>query len=62
MPRPPRPTARPGGAVPASAGLAVGLGGVGVTLADLVRLYAALAAGGRAVPLTLDREQQAEAA
>ncbi|WP_245535800.1 penicillin-binding protein 1C [Thiorhodococcus drewsii] len=32
-------------------GLAIGLGGVGVTLRDLVRLYAALARGGRAVDL-----------
>lgn len=33
------------------AGLAVALGGVGVTLEDLVRLYAALARGGEAAPL-----------
>jgi len=33
------------------AGLAVALGGVGVTLEDLVRLYAALANGGKSVPL-----------
>ena len=33
-------------------GLAMGLGGVGVTLADLVRLYAGLARGGTTVPLT----------
>lgn len=32
-------------------GLAVGLGGVGVTLRDLVSLYAAMARGGRAVQL-----------
>ncbi|MBK1721137.1 penicillin-binding protein 1C [Thiocystis violacea] len=32
-------------------GLAIGLGGVGVTLTDLVRLYAALARGGQAVEL-----------
>ncbi|WP_421726616.1 penicillin-binding protein 1C [Bauldia sp.] len=32
-------------------GLAIGLGGVGVSLRDLVGLYAALAAGGEAVPL-----------
>jgi penicillin-binding protein 1C len=37
----------PGGA----AGLAVSLGGVGVTLQDLVQLYAALARGGAALPL-----------
>lgn len=33
------------------AGLAVALGGVGVTLTDLVQLYAMLGNGGRAVPL-----------
>ncbi len=32
-------------------GLAIGLGGVGVTLTDLVRLYAAIARGGTAVDL-----------
>lgn len=32
-------------------GLAIGLGGVGVTLTDLVRLYAAIARGGTAVEL-----------
>jgi penicillin-binding protein 1C len=32
-------------------GLAIGLGGVGVTLADLVRIYGAIARGGRAMPL-----------
>jgi len=32
-------------------GLAIGLGGVGVTLHDLVRIYAALARGGRAIDL-----------
>jgi len=32
-------------------GLAVGLGGVGVTLADLVRVYGAIARGGSALPL-----------
>jgi len=36
----------------AQAGLAVGLGGVGVSLSDLVQLYAALANGGTARPLT----------
>ena len=35
-------------------GLAVGLGGVGVTLTDLVQLYAMLAQGGQAVSLTWD--------
>ena len=37
----------PGG----QAGLAVALGGVGVSLTDLTRLYAAIANGGQAVPL-----------
>lgn len=32
-------------------GLAIGLGGVGVTLRDLVRIYGAIARGGRAMPL-----------
>jgi penicillin-binding protein 1C len=32
-------------------GLAIGLGGVGLTLRDLVQLYAGLASGGRAKPL-----------
>jgi penicillin-binding protein 1C len=40
-------------------GLAIGLGGLGITLRDLVTLYAAIARGGEAVPLT---ELQAEAA
>src|SRR3712207_8032319 len=35
-------------------GLAVGLGGVGVTLTDLVAIHAAIARGGAAVPLTLE--------
>ena len=38
-------------------GLAVGLGGVGVTLADLVAIHAAIANGGQAVQLTLDAER-----
>ena len=38
-------------------GLAVGLGGVGVTLPDLVAIYAAIARGGTAVPLTIDAER-----
>lgn len=42
--------ALPGG----EAGLAVALGGVGVTLEDLARLYAAIARGGRAVALRWD--------
>jgi len=37
-------------------GLAVALGGVGVSLEDLVQLYAALAEGGRAVALHVDGE------
>jgi penicillin-binding protein 1C len=50
----------PGGAP----GLAVALGGVGVTLEDLARLYGALAAGGRPVALryTLDGAEAAGAA
>lgn len=36
------------------AGLAVALGGVGVTLEDLMRMYAALAQGGKAVDLTYE--------
>lgn len=32
-------------------GLAIGLGGVGVTLTDLVRIYGAIARGGRPMPL-----------
>ena len=32
-------------------GLAIGLGGVGVTLSDLVRIYGAIARGGRPMPL-----------
>jgi len=37
-------------------GLAVSLGGVGVTLQDMVQLYAALARGGVALPLTWRQE------
>lgn len=37
-------------------GLAVALGGVGVTLADMVQLYAALARGGAALPLRVTGE------
>jgi penicillin-binding protein 1C len=37
-------------------GLAVALGGVGVTLQDLVQLYAAIARGGVALPLTVDSD------
>jgi penicillin-binding protein 1C len=48
-------TLRQGGADPklpgGTAGLAVALGGVGLTLADLVQLYAGLAQGGIATPL-----------
>lgn len=43
----------PGGAEP---GLAVALGGVGLTLHDLVQAYAALARGGVARPLYLDAD------
>ncbi|MEX1235804.1 MAG: penicillin-binding protein 1C [Roseovarius sp.] len=42
------------------AGLAVALGGVGVSLSDMVQLYAALARGGEAIPLRW--RQGAEAA
>ncbi|MBM1555191.1 penicillin-binding protein 1C [Sulfitobacter mediterraneus] len=45
---------RAGGAVPrlqGKPGLAVALGGVGLTLADLVQLYGALPQGGQAAPL-----------
>lgn len=42
----------PGGAP----GLAVALGGVGVTLEDLVQLYASLARGGVALPLQITRD------
>jgi penicillin-binding protein 1C len=38
-------------------GLAVGLGGVGVTLTDLVAIHAAIARGGMSVPLTIDAER-----
>jgi penicillin-binding protein 1C len=38
-------------------GLAIGLGGVGVTLRDLTRLYAGLAADGQAMPLLIDRDR-----
>ena len=40
-------------------GLAIGLGGVGVTLADLVRIYGAIARGGRAMPLVELRDPAA---
>src|SRR5260370_1607555 len=48
----------PKGEVP---GLAMGLGGVGVTLADLTMLYAGLARGGNTVPL-IERRDVLEAA
>ncbi len=53
---------RRAGAVPALSdlsppGLAVGLGGVGVTLADLVAIHAAIANGGRAVDLTIQADR-----
>ena len=38
-------------------GLAVGLGGVGVTLTDLVAIHASIARGGLAVPLVIDAER-----
>ncbi len=46
---------RRAGAVPVLAntsppGLAIGLGGVGITLTDLVRIYGAIARGGRSMP------------
>ena len=41
------------------AGLAVALGGVGVTLTDMVQLYAALARGGDAIPLRWRQEGEA---
>jgi penicillin-binding protein 1C len=37
-------------------GLALGLGGLGVTLSDLTRLYAGLARGGEVIPLAFRRE------
>jgi penicillin-binding protein 1C len=38
-------------------GLAIGLGGVGVTLADLVAIHAAIANGGQAVALTMQQDR-----
>jgi penicillin-binding protein 1C len=49
--------ARPALAGHAPPGLAVGLGGVGLTLADLVALYAAMARGGEAVDLAIRADQ-----
>ena len=46
----PEPTADPG--------LAVALGGAGITLADLVRLYAALSNGGEVTPLRYRRDDR----
>jgi penicillin-binding protein 1C len=40
-------------------GLAMGLGGIGISLADLTKLYADLARGGAALPLT-ERKDEAE--
>jgi penicillin-binding protein 1C len=37
-------------------GLAVGLGGLGITLHDLVRLYAGVARGGETIPLSVQAE------
>jgi penicillin-binding protein 1C len=48
----------PGDAPP---GLAVGLGGLGVTLADLAKLYAGLARGGETAPLQRRAGEPAEA-
>ncbi|ADC61550.1 penicillin-binding protein 1C [Allochromatium vinosum] len=45
----------PDGSAP---GLAIGLGGVGVTLTDLVRLYAAIARGGSPVVLRVSLERE----
>jgi penicillin-binding protein 1C len=42
-------------------GLAMGLGGIGISLADLTRLYADLARGGAALPLIERRDQAASA-
>jgi penicillin-binding protein 1C len=44
------------------AGLAIGLGGLGLTLTDLVAVYAAIARGGEPVPLRLSRDGPAETA
>ena len=49
----PEPTADPG--------LAVALGGAGITLADLVRLYAALSNGGEVMPLRYQRDDSSGA-
>jgi penicillin-binding protein 1C len=46
----------------AAPGLAVGLGGVGISLADLTRLYLALARGGAAGPLRAFPDQREEPA
>jgi penicillin-binding protein 1C len=40
-------------------GLALGLGGLGVTLTDLTRLYAGLARGGEVIPLAFRRDDDA---
>jgi penicillin-binding protein 1C len=42
-------------------GLAIGLGGVGITLRDLTRLYAGLARGGEATPLQMRKDAPATA-
>jgi penicillin-binding protein 1C len=52
--------ARPSLAGHAPPGLAVGLGGVGLTLADLVAAYAAIARGGEAIDLAIRLDQPAE--
>lgn len=43
------------------AGLAVALGGVGMSLHDLVQLYAGIAQGGQSVPLSVDMHQRGPA-
>ena len=53
-----RPCCPPGGAP----GLAIALGGVGLTLEDLVRLYAAIARGGEPSPLVRTRPDAAAGA
>ena len=59
-------TLRRGGVTPvlpdAPPGLAVALGGVGLSLNDLVQLYAGLAQGGRAVPLRWEMDSQKKSA
>lgn len=49
--------AKPVLAGPSPPGLAIGLGGVGLTLTDLVHLYAAIARGGEALALRIRSDQ-----